>query len=270
MTPRVEACVVNHNTSVFTELALRSLAATHQERLRRGGLRLTVVDNHSSDEGLAELKAACREVNAEFRLSRWPAGGSSVNSHGDVLRDFVAGKPDASHILFVDTDVCFTTEDCVDVMVGELGAEPDVWAVQARFAWLEEHGGPGGSHTIWAGRRQRLRVSIDGAVAGPFTGGHKARCHPAVALVANTPVFRRVAEVVGLSAGVTIAADESIAGFADTLGPATLAMATHNLRHVLSEVVVEHYHGISYDDPSQPIGHKLDDCRRRLAELRSA
>lgn len=249
---------------------MRSLTATHSGWLNTGRLRITVVDNHSSDEGLAELKAACRELNAGFRLSRWPAAESTVNSHGDVLRDFVVDHPGATHFLFVDADVCFTAEDCVGVMHDELSARPDVWAVQARFAWLEKHGGPGSSHDIWAGRRQQLRVEIDGAVAGPFPGGHKARCHPAVALVANTPVFRRVADVIGLSAGVIIAADQSIAGFADTLGPATLAMTTHNLRHVLSEVTVEHYHGVSYDDPTQPIGGKLDDCRGRLAELRSA
>ncbi|WP_202806009.1 hypothetical protein [Actinopolymorpha alba] len=32
----VEACIVNHNTSEFAELALRTLIATHHERVAAG------------------------------------------------------------------------------------------------------------------------------------------------------------------------------------------------------------------------------------------
>jgi hypothetical protein len=271
MAPRIEACIVNHNTSVFTELALRSLAATHRGWLDDGRLRVTVVDNHSNDDGLNELRAACRELDAGFELSRWPLTDASplpVNSHGDVLRDFVAARREATQFLFVDTDTYFLTNDSVGVMLGELTAEPDIWAVQARFAWVEDDGGPGASYNIWSGRVQQLRTSIDGAVAGPFPGEHKPRCQPGLALIANTPVFRRVADIIGLSAGVTMAADESIAGFADTLGPATLVMATHELRHVLSAVTVGHYHCVTYPSGDNPLDWKLDDCHRRLAELR--
>jgi hypothetical protein len=87
--------------------------------------------------------------------------------------------------------------------------------------------------------------------------------------VANTPVFRSVAEIIGLSAGVVVSADEEMAGFADTLGLASLAMRTHNLRYVLSAVTVGHYSGVSYDDPANPIDFKVEECRRRLAALRA-
>jgi hypothetical protein len=110
-TSRVEACVVNHNTSEFAELALRTLVATHQQRLAAGQLRVTVVDNHSTDDGLSDLVAAAGELGATFQRSRWPAASTPVNSHGDVLRDFVAAHDQATHVFFVDADVVFTSPD---------------------------------------------------------------------------------------------------------------------------------------------------------------
>ena len=270
MTARIEAFLVNHNTSLFAELALRTFVATHREWLSSGRIRFTIIDNHSTDPGLPALKAACSDAPVEWQLSRWPAADAPVNSHGDVLRDFVMEHGDATHFLFMDADVYFLSEDCVGVMLDELVAFPDLWAVQGRFAWLEEHSGAGAGADVWAGHPQQLGASIDGAVAGPFTGQHKPRCHPALALVANTPVFRRVAEIVGLSAGVIIAADETIGGFADTFGLASMVMRTHGLRHALSSVTVGHYHGVSYDDPTQPRDWKVADCQRRLAGLRAS
>lgn len=266
----IEACIVNHNSSVFAELALRSLVATHADLVSAGQLRVTVVDNHSADAGLAGLIKACDQLDATLELSDWPLATTVVNSHGDVMRRFVADHPSASHYLFVDADTYCLTEATVDRMAEELEADPQAWAVQARFYWIEEHQGAGQSFDLWTGRIQQLQAAIDGATAGPFPGQHKSRCHPAFALVANTSIFRRVADVIGLSAAVIISSDRTVAGFADTFGLATLAMQTHNLKHVLSEVTVGHYHGVTYRDPNQPLGGKLDDCRERLATLRAA
>lgn len=265
---RIEACIVNHNTSVFTELALRSLAATHPAWLDDGRLRVTVIDNHSGDDGRTELKAACRALNVEFRLSRWPASESVVNSHGDVLRDFVAGSTEATHFLFVDTDTYFLANDTVGVMLDELAAAPDTWAVQARFEWLDQNFGAGSSLDWWSGRPQRIWATVGGEPRTPFEGEYKPRCHPGCALIANTALFRRVSDIIGLSAGIFIGADRRQAGFADTLGPASLTMATHGLRYLLSDATVGHYHNVSYPDAENPVDWKLDDCRRRLADLR--
>ncbi|HZC27135.1 MAG TPA: hypothetical protein VE287_08920 [Actinopolymorphaceae bacterium] len=265
---RIEACIVNHNTSEFSELAVRTIAATHTEWLGAGKLGVTVVDNHSNDQGLADLKAACRELDVAFSRSGWPAAEAPVNTHGDVLRDFVTGHEAATHFLFVDTDVYFLTQDTVGAMLTEVTSQPDVWALQARFAWAEENRGRGSSLTIEAGPTQQLSACIDGASVGPFAGPYKPRCHPALALVPNTPVLRTVVDIVGLSAAVIIAADPATAGFADTFGLTSLVMQTHNLRYALSEVTVGHYYGVSYNDPQQPVESKIADCRRRLAELR--
>jgi hypothetical protein len=266
---RIEACIVNHNTSEFAELAVRTLAGTHTEWLTSGRLGVTVVDNHSSDSGLTDLKVACSEHSIGFCKSAWPATGSPlVNTHGDVLRDFVAEYVAATHFLFIDADVYFLTQDTVGTMLDEMTNHPDVWAIQARFAWAEENRGRGSSLTLEAGPTQQLQACIDGASAGPFAGRYKPRCHPALALVTNTRTFRKVADIIGLSAAVIIAADPSTAGFADTFGLTSLVMQTHNLRHALSEVTVGHYYGVSYNDPDQPVDGKIADCRRRLAELR--
>jgi hypothetical protein len=228
------------------------------------------MDNHSNDQGLAELKAACHELNVRFCPSAWPAGESRVNTHGDVLRDFVAEHDAATHFLFIDTDIYFLAQNTVGTMLTEVTNDPYVWAIQARFAWAEEHRGRGSSLTIEAGPTQQLRACIDGASVGPFAGPYKPRCHPALALVPNTPVFRKVVDIIGLSAALIIAADPSTAGFADTFGLASLVMQTHNLKHALSEMTVGHYYGVSYKDSDQPVEGKIADCRRRLAELRSA
>jgi hypothetical protein len=268
-TSRVEACVVNHNTSEFAELALRTLVATHQQRLAAGQLRVTVMDNHSTDGGLNDLVAAASELGAAFQRSRWPAATAPVNSHGDVLRDFVAARHQATHVFFVDADIVFTAPDCLGVMLAEIAASQDVWAVQARFHWDEDKHGPGASLDIWAGHHDQFWVGIGQPPVRPFAGRHKRRCNPACTLVANTPVFRSVAEIIGLSAGVVVSADEALAGFADTLGLASLAMRTHGLRYVLSAVTVGHYSGVSYDDPANPVDFKIEECRRRLAALRA-
>ncbi|MFC7620884.1 hypothetical protein [Microlunatus sp. GCM10028923] len=265
---RIEACIVNHNTSEFAELAVRTLVAAHRTMIDSGLLKITIMDNHSDDQGLPALIQACTELGAAFTLSRWPATETAANSHGDVMRDFVADHPDADHFLFADADSYVIEDDTVGRMAAELAAAPNAWAVQARFAWLEEHEGPGSSQDPWRGRPQRLRVAIDDVDTGNFPSRHKTRCHPAFALVRNTESFRRVADIIGLSSGVIISADPELAGFADTFGPATLAMQTHGLDHLLSGATVGHYHGVSYQDPNQPLGGKLDDCRRRLAGLR--
>lgn len=268
MDARVEACIVNHNTSEFAELALRTLVLTHEERLASGQLRITVVDNHSTDAGLTELRAACSETGTVFERSRWPASEAVVNSHGDVLRDFLLAKPDATHLCFVDADIFFLSDDCVGVMLDELAENPDLWAVQARYHWVEASHGSGASLNVWAGRRQALYIGVDGTtLERPFHGQCKPRCHPGCTLIANTPTFRRVADTVGLSAAIVIGVDETTAGFADTLGLASLTMATHGLRYRLSESTVGHYHCVSYEDQANT--GKLHECRRRLAALRT-
>src|SRR5689334_17713044 len=130
----VRAVIVNHNTSLFSELALRSLLGSHASD-RAIDLDVTVADNHSSDPHVSQLRAACDELGSRFELSRWPVDGSTVNTHGDVLRDFVLAHPDADHFLFVDCDIDFEEAGAVTTMLEDLDADDTLWCVQARFRW---------------------------------------------------------------------------------------------------------------------------------------
>lgn len=81
--PHVEAVIVNHNTSLFAELALRSLVAGHQHG--KADLRVTIRDNHSSDPDFESLEAAANDCGVPIEESRWPASATPLNSHGDVF-----------------------------------------------------------------------------------------------------------------------------------------------------------------------------------------
>ena len=60
----VEAVIVNHNTSVFAELAVRSLLWS--ARQTPVDLRVTIRDNHSDDVDLDALKAVAAQLDVAF------------------------------------------------------------------------------------------------------------------------------------------------------------------------------------------------------------
>lgn len=263
----IEAVIVNHDTSLFSELALRSLWALGTA----APLRVTVSDNHSSDADLASLQAACRELGAAFEPTRWPVAEKRVNTHGDVLRDFVSAGPDADYYLFVDCDIDFDEPDVVGTMLDDLGSDPALWAVQARFRSTERSHGEGASLDIWAGRPISVHVGADwgsGMDERPLgvVGHIYPRVHPGCTLVANTPAFRRAVETVGLACAVIISQDEGAGGFLDTMGLASAAMTVAGYRYALSRATVHHFFNASYDD--KHVAAREADCRERLARFR--
>jgi hypothetical protein len=264
----VRAVIVNHNTSLFSELALRSLMRSHEADRDDIELDVTVVDNHSSDDALPGLRALCSELGVAFESSRWPADEAPVNTHGDVLRDFVLADTRADHFLFVDCDIDFEEEGSVSVLVDDLAADEELWAVQARFRWTEENHGADASLDIWAGRPIDLRVgrSIDrwDDVDG-FTGTIQRRCHPGATLVRNSEMFRRVANVVGFACAVRMSADPAHGGFLDTFGLACAAMEAAGYRYRLSRATVHHFFMASYD--RERIQARETDARTRLSRF---
>ncbi len=265
----LEACIVNHNTSAFAELALRSFAAMHPADRPSTSSRLWIIDNHSED-GVAELEAAAAQLGAAFIMSRWPAGEARVNTHGDVLRDFVLAHQDADYFLFLDADVMFDHPNTVWTMIDELdAAPPEVWAIQARYHWIEANVGAGASLDVWSGHHQRIWASVEAPPEGFFEGLHKPRCNPFCAVIRNSDVFLRVATTLGLSASVVISQDETVGGFADTLGLASLALATHGLRYELSSMAVTHFAGVTHLDPEEEIVPKRRECARLLQAYRA-
>src|SRR5215203_5695228 len=100
MTVHIEAASVNHNTSPYMELMLRSLFATRPAPLP---LSLTIFDNASADD-MTSLAAYAAEKSVPLLPSgfTWKEGN---NSHGEILRSFVLSHPDCTHYLFLDADV---------------------------------------------------------------------------------------------------------------------------------------------------------------------
>jgi hypothetical protein len=260
----VRAIIVNHNTSLFAELALRSLMWSHANDSNID-LVVSVLDNHSADADLDRLKRACVEHGAEFALSRWPVEDKTLNTHGDVLRDFVLRHDDADRFLFVDSDIDFEEAGAVSTLVADLEEDDELWAVQARFKFSEARDGPGGSLDIWAGRPIALKVgrAIDRwDDVNVLDGSIQRRCHPGATLCANTRLFRRVAEVIGFSTAVRLSGDSEHGGFFDTLGLASAAMATSGKRYALSRATVHHFFMASYDDQHKEA--RRIECERRL------
>ena len=268
--PRVEAVIVNHNTSLFAELALRSLHASIEAGPELPGLRLTVLDNHSTDsqEGLLD---AVKAAGANFELSRWPAKEAQLNTHGDVLRDFVLGHPDPDYYLFIDSDIDFETQVAAQTMVDELEADPGLWAVQARFSSTEARE-PGASLDIWAGRDYRVVLGEFDFGEGwrddsrtAVTGTIHRRCHPGATLVRNSDLFQGLAAGIGFSSAVMIAADPAIGGFYDTFGLVSAGMGAAGYHYGLSSVRVHHFFMASYDQVH--VVAREADCRRRLSRF---
>jgi hypothetical protein len=268
----IEAIIVNHNTSPFAELCLRSLAA--RARSVEPRLRVTVVDNHSTDHGLGSLVDAAEEMGAPFERSRWPADQAKVNTHGDVLRDFVLARPSATFYLFLDADIVFVDDSTVRTMVSELDGDPDLWAIQARFVNAERHRGAGSSLDIGAGSPQNLYVGFEDPASAwhtsfPIVGSGQGRCHPGCALIKNSSSLQYTAARFGFATAVVMSADSAIAGYYDTMALASAVLSTHGLAYALSAATVAHYFNVSYDERTSLTDEKRVDALRQLATFRA-
>jgi hypothetical protein len=255
VTMRVEAVVVNHNTSPYAELAIRSLLSSD---IPVGvSLACTVRDNHSTDDTSA-LLAACDDLGVEFEVSRWPVATKTVNTHGDVLRDFVRDRPGCDAYLFLDADIAFTRPAAFATMCGELGRFGDTWAMQARFSWDGESEMPLSSE--WRDRSGPIRLAskrlstADQPVEAPFQvheGLTAPRCHPACALIRNDELFRRVADRVGFGCAWNWSENPDVGGFLDTMSLASEVMEVVGRRWRLSDAMVLHFFNVTYDEPER-------------------
>jgi hypothetical protein len=214
----IEAVVVNHDTSRYVELLLRSFFARHRAH---PGVRVavTVYDNDSRDD-VDQLRDYTERRSIPLLQSGFGLR-TQLPSHGEVLARFVLDNPAADHFLFLDSDVCFVEDDTVHRMLDELDADPAAFGVQARL--LE----PGA------------------AEPPPSTPPPRSRLHPACALVRNTGVFRSVVAELGLSlASLGWANGQQ---WLDTFGLTTAVMRTHGAHHLVSAASVVHFRGVSYD-----------------------
>jgi hypothetical protein len=221
MPGRIEAVLVNHNTSAYAELALRSLFARHGNEIDLG---LTVYNNGSTDDTRG-LRAYAAERGVAFVPSGY--GLDTVhNSHGAVLDRFVREHPDCAYYLFLDADVAFVQDGTIGTMAEELDADAGAFGVGARMSW----------------------DGVDEMPADLVQGNpdvYAARLHPCCALVRNTPVFRAVVEEIGLGCAKLLRPEGE--EYVDTFKLATKAMRTHGLRHIRSSRMVLHFFNVSYE-----------------------
>ena len=241
----IAAVTVNHNTSRYMELMLRSLFARHSDDIP---LSLTVFDNASEDitEELIEFLAS---RNIPFRQSGFTTKTQN-NSHGEVLRRFVLEHPDCTHYLFLDADVCFIEDETLTVMMEELEAQPDVFGIAPLMSW------DGKTEILEATQQDNPEV-------------YESRLHPCCALVKNTSIFRSVVETIGLS-GVQYLWAESTENL-DTFKLMTRVMKTHRLRHTISSRMVIHFFAVSYIwKPTEHLKKQKAQLRDKLlAQIRS-
>jgi hypothetical protein len=241
---RIAAVSVNHNTSAYMELTLRSLFARHSANL---ALDLTVFDNASTDD-MGELRSYAAKMNVPIIPSGYSLTTEN-NSHGDILRRFVLEHPDCTHYLFLDADVCFIETDTLPTMLAELVRTPMLFGIGPRMSW-------DGVTEIPIAVRQDNPDICD------------ARLHPCCALIPNTPLFRQVVELIGLACVRYLWADRE--EYLDTFKLMTRVMQTHGLHHSLSSAMIQHFFCVSYEwDSPETQRLKIGMRDQRLAELRA-
>lgn len=218
----IKAVAVNHNTSAYMELMARSLFTRHPQD---SGLcfSLHIFDNASQDD-MTNLKSYADSVGIPITQSGFTTE-TKHNSHGEVLRRFVLENPEATHYLFLDSDVCFLEDRTLNCMLVELGITLDAFGIGARMSWdgMEE-------------------IPEENWKSNPDI--YQARLHPCCALVKNTSFFRNVVEEIGLSCVKYLWADAE--EYWDTFKLMTKVMKTHGLKHIISSKMVLHFFNVSY------------------------
>ena len=124
-----------------------------------------------------------------------------------------------SHYLFLDADVCFVETQTIPLMLDDLERTPLVFGIGPRMSW-------DGVNEIPLEVRQANPDICD------------ARLHPCCALIPNTPLLRRIVDVIGLACVRYLWADRE--EYLDTFKLMTRVMQTHGLRHILSSVMIQH------------------------------
>ena len=237
----IQAVVVNHNTSKYTELMLRSFFARHPSDL---DISLSVLDNGSQDDK-TELEAYARAKGIPVIPSGYEIK-TKWNSHGEILRIFLLDHPDCAYYLFLDADACFLQDNTIPIMVQELEQAPNAFGIAPRIS-------SNGETEI----EEKYWETV-----------YKSRLHPCCALVRNTQVFRRVAEEIGLSCVQYLWAAGEV--YLDTFKLMTMVMNTHGLSHILSSKMILHFFSVSYDwEPLNVMTYKAGLRDKLLEEYRN-
>ena len=265
---KIIGATVNHNTSHFVELMLRTLFFTND--LNSLNIRFLVLDNASDDEHLQEL-ALYLDGQGIPLIQTGLDNQVAVEKHGVALTRFVNENPDCTHYLFLDSDRWFVEPNTIPVMMSELDDAPkDVFAIQSRIYGYYADRVIEGKDGL-AGQGDLDGETWETVCGNPvinetrYATRWKHRCSPVCSLVANTPIFRKVVETVGLYPAISFGAGE--AGHYDTFGLMTHVMATHGFRFIVSAKTVYHFTQAAYVPELR--APKDRDSLKMLGELRA-
>jgi len=258
----IEAIVVNQNTSMFVELALRSLFDTND--LAGIEFGVTVLDNGSTEEDVTGLKGYLKTRDIAFVQTGLDAK-IAPEKHTVALTEFVKRATGCGHYLFLDCDMWFTEADTIPTMLRELleagehvfANQARVWGHYAKRVIEGRDGVPGASDLdgqTWEIEFDKTRYAASGA----------PRCSPVCSLVGNSPTFRRVVEAVGLHRAVAF--QSGTATYYDTFALMTQIMATHGFRFMVSSKTVNHFTNTVWCPQWREIRDK--ECMDMLVELR--
>ncbi|NKB68504.1 MAG: hypothetical protein GKR89_15695 [Candidatus Latescibacteria bacterium] len=244
----IEGITINHDSSAYTELLLRSLYDRNPEV---EGLNITVMDNSSDDDTQPMMNYADEKgIPVKPTPERYLGYG---NSHGEILRDFVLEHLHADYFLFLDTDIAFLEDDTISIMEKQLAAVPDAFGIQA----LLSHNGideqPLGSDycapemlyrsVSRVAEKDRGKIGLP-TTAHPLPSRMKHRIHPCCCLVRNSEAFKLVTEIIGFSPAGTL--ENACGKTFDTFGLMTQVMRTHQLKHIYSTKMVLHFIGATH------------------------
>ena len=280
--PHIEAIITNHNTSALAEVALLSLASTTRS-LDCATLNVTVTDNWSTD-GVDRLKRTADLVGATFTTTRWPHAGNAasvtIDSLGDVWRDFVLPRDECDYYLFIDSDIEFIDDATVSTMLDTFLSHEGLWAVAAdmvrsdslpldtvsgrlpradevlEFAVERTKGGrQGSSRKVLYGLSHPSGAivpgNVDERVARPMgvaeepDGGH-LKCPSQCTLIARTDIFDTASRVIGFSPVLLLSGDTDLAGWYDDFALMTRVMQAAGYRYTTAATTVRHAFGATW------------------------
>jgi hypothetical protein len=261
---KVYGVTVNHNTSHFVELMLRTMFFTND--LSDIDFHMFVLDNGSDDEHLKQLKAYSSDQSIPL-IQTGLDNTFAPEKHGAAFDNFVEEYSDCTHYLFLDSDMWFVEDNTVPTMLSELSESPlSVFANQARiygyYAYRVIEGRDGIPGVGDVDDFPPWQVSCYGT---DYTTRLVRRCSPVCSLVVNTPVFRKVVEIIGL--GRAMGFEVGTARWYDTFSLMTHVMATHNLRFMVSSKRINHFTMTGYQPEAR--GLKDSNCLTMLEELRA-
>lgn len=261
---KIYAVTVNHNTSHFVELMLRTLFFTND--LSSIDFHMFVLDNSSDDEYLGHLKAYLSDQRIPLIQTGFD-NSLAPEKHAAAFDSFVEEYDDCTHYLFLDSDMWFVENNTIPTMLSELlESPPSVFANQARIYGYYAHrviegrdGNPG------VGDVDDFPTWQVSCYDTEYATRLVRRCSPACSLVANTPVFRKVVEIIGL--GRAMGFEVGSAKWYDTFSLMTHVMATHDLRFIVSSKRINHFTMAGYQPEAR--GLKDSNCLTMLEELRA-